>query len=136
MNKNNSKLLAILSIIISIISLSISAIVGITQIYYYIYNIKTDYSVRVRVLKGDPLEITQILFKNGKTIDDDINFITIGIPIEIYISNLSKRYLVIWRIEYEVIDNHNKIMSFNQNIKLFAYALSSKNVMVGVFKQA
>ncbi len=57
MTKIAQNKLSIASFIISIISLLFSFVIGINQLHYYYYNIRTNYSVRVKILSRAPLEI-------------------------------------------------------------------------------
>lgn len=84
--------------------------------------------MRVRVLGNDHLEIRKMIIKNTQTLsDDEFGYVAIGIPVDIYISNLSKKHLVIWRIECEVIDYYKSTISLNKNVKLLKNLEYDKN---------
>lgn len=134
MIERNSHSLSIISIIIALISLSISTIVGIAQIYYYIYNIRTNYSVKVKILKDSLLEINPDYIGRKLKVNsgDDSYDIMIGIPIEIYISNLAKKHIVIWKVEYKIIDKkeNSVFVLIPNNLRLLKNLECDKKKMI------
>lgn len=113
MKKNNPISITIIALVISFISLIISIIIGIIQLNTYAYSVKTNFSVRVKLLKHDMLE------RKIVNVPDFNLFVTIGIPVEIFVTNLCKKNINIWKVITEKFNDNFKVIESTSKMKLF-----------------